>query len=296
VEALAGVSLDVDKGEVHGLLGPNGAGKTTLVKILSTVLLPTSGSATVLGYDVVADVREVRRAVGVAFGGERGLYTRVSARRNLQFWGALYGLSRRDVRRRSDELLERVGLLERADAPVETYSRGMKQRLHLARGLIHDPQVLFLDEPTSGMDPVAAHQFRSIVRELQNEGRAILLTTHDMAEAQALCARVTLIDKGRVLLSDTTRNAARSLHAPASVELTTDDARVLDLLRAELFVDRIEQIPDEVDAWRVTPRDDGDIAAVLSWLVSHGIYSGRRSEPSLEDVYLHFVGDRGLKL
>src|SRR5436189_1793843 len=152
VTALDGVSLSIPSGEVHGLLGPNGAGKTTLVKILSTVLLPTSGRASVCGHDVVGDTKAVRPLIGIVFGGERGLYTRLTARQNLEYWGALYRLSGREIKRRSVALLERMGLTDRADQRVEEFSRGMKQRLHLARGLMGDAKVLFLDEPTTGMD------------------------------------------------------------------------------------------------------------------------------------------------
>src|SRR5438067_4102861 len=206
VTALDGVSLSIPSGEVHGLLGPNGAGKTTLVKILSTVLLPTSGRASVCGHDVVGDTKAVRPLIGIVFGGERGLYTRLTARQNLEYWGALYRLPAREVKERAAALLSRVGLDERADQRVEEFSRGMKQRLHLARGLVGDAKVLFLDEPTTGMDPLAAREFRRLVVELKGEGRTILLTTHDMVEAELVCDRVSLIDHGRILATETPRS------------------------------------------------------------------------------------------
>ena len=206
VTALDGVSLTIPAGEVHGLLGPNGAGKTTLVKILSTVLLPTGGRAFVCGHDVVTETKAVRPLIGIVFGGERGLYTRLSARQNLEYWGALYRLSgSADPGALSAVLLDRVGLTDRADQRVEEYSRGMKQRLHLARGLMGDARVLFLDEPTTGMDPLAAREFRALIGELKGEGRTILLTTHDMVEAETVCDRVTLIDRGRILATETPR-------------------------------------------------------------------------------------------
>src|SRR5436190_11933180 len=202
VVALDRVSLSVPEGEIHGLLGPNGAGKTTLVKIFSTVLLPTSGEARVLGRNVVREAQLVRPLIGIVFGGERGLYPRLTARQNLEYWGALYRLATPQVRRRVEELLERVGLTERADARVETFSRGMKQRLHLARGLVGNAKVLFLDEPTTGMDPLAAREFRRLVVDLRAEGRTILLATHDMVEAETVCDRVTLIDRGRIVATE----------------------------------------------------------------------------------------------
>src|SRR5215469_1969877 len=201
VVALNGIDLTIDEGEVHGLLGPNGAGKTTLCKILATVLLPTAGTARVCGYDVVSQSGQVKRAIGVVFGGDRGLYGRLTARQNLQFWAALYGLHGAELRTRVDALLERVGLLDSSGRHVEGFSRGMKQRLHLARGLVADPRVLILDEPTAGMDPVAARDFRVLVEQLRYERRSILLTTHDMAEAEAICDRVSLIDRGALLVT-----------------------------------------------------------------------------------------------
>ena len=294
LEALKQVSLTVDEGAVHGLLGPNGAGKTTLVKVLSTVLLPTSGSVRVLGHDVVREADEVRGLVGVVFGGERGLYPRVSARRNLLFWGALYHLGRRTARERADQLLDRLGLAERGDEPVETYSRGMKQRLHLARGLMHDPRVLFLDEPTSGMDPVAAHEFRGLIRQLQVEGRSVLLTTHDMAEAEALCGHVTVIDHGEVLLSAPTAAASRALGAKECVDFESADRAVVEALADAPMVDSVLARDGEADAWRVMPREDADVRPVLAWLIERDVVSARRSQPRLEEVYLHVVGGRGM--
>ena len=209
VVALDGIDLDITEGEIHGLLGPNGAGKTTLVKILSTVLLPTDGTARVLGHDVVADTATVRPLISIVFGGERGLYWRLTARQNLEYFAALYKVPEREVASWAGGLLQRVGLGDRADSRVETYSRGMRQRLHLARGLISNPRVLFLDEPTVGLDPVAARDFRAMIGEIRAEGRTILLTTHDMREAEEVCDRVTLIDHGRIIATETPRTLGR---------------------------------------------------------------------------------------
>ncbi|MFI1195009.1 ABC transporter ATP-binding protein [Micromonospora sp. NPDC020750] len=291
--ALGGVTLTVDDSEVLGLLGPNGAGKTTLVKILSTVLLPTSGTARVLGKDLVTDPQTVRENVGVVFGGERGLYPRISARQNLAFWAALYRLDRRTARTRCSELLERMGLADRADEPVETFSRGMKQRLHLARGLIHGPRILFLDEPTIGMDPVAARDFRALVRELRQEGRTVFLTTHDMAEAEALCDRVTLIDRGRLVLDEPTRHIGRYLDARECVDFTCDDPAVLAQVSELAFVESVE--PRD-GGHRALLREPADVARLLMWLIERGVLSARRSEPTLEDVYLRLIGTRAMSV
>ena len=228
VVALDGISLAIAENEIHGLLGPNGAGKTTLVKILSTVLLPTSGTARVLGLDVVSDTQAIRPLIGIVFGGERGLYTRLTGRQNLEYWGALYRLPTARARERTQALLERVGLTERADARVETYSRGMKQRLHLARGLMGDAKVLFLDEPTTGLDPIAAREFRQLVEELRGEGRTILLTTHDMVEAENVCDRVTLIDRGHLLATETPRSLGAIISRFQRIDVEGADGSLLD--------------------------------------------------------------------
>src|SRR3954471_10641538 len=203
VEAVRGISFAVEQGELFGLLGPNGAGKTTTIKMLITLLLPTSGSATVLGRDVVEDAREVRRRVGYVFGGDRGLYERLSGLDNLRYFSELYGVPARDQKARIGELLELVGLTGREKERVEGYSRGMRQRLHVARGLLHKPEVLFLDEPSIGLDPVGARELRSTVADLRAAGTPILLTTHYMFEADELCDRIAVIAGGRIVAEGT---------------------------------------------------------------------------------------------
>ena len=169
VEAVRGISFEVRPGELFGLLGPNGAGKTTTIKMLITLLLPTSGSARVMGHDVVSETDEVRRRIGYVFGGDRGLYDRVSAMDNLRYFAELYGVDPAIQKRRIAELLEMVGLAGREREKVEGYSRDMRQRVHIARGLLHDPEVLFLDEPSIGLDPVGARELRQTVQATRKE-------------------------------------------------------------------------------------------------------------------------------
>ncbi|GAA4241143.1 daunorubicin resistance protein DrrA family ABC transporter ATP-binding protein [Actinomadura meridiana] len=296
VVALDDLSLTIGRDEIHGLLGPNGAGKTTLVRILSTVLLPSAGTARVLGHDVVAETRDVRALVGLVLGGDRGLYDRLSARRNLLFWGALYKLDPRTIRDRAAALLDRVGLGDRADDPVEGYSRGMRQRLHLARGLLHEPRVLFLDEPTSGLDPVAAAAFRGLVRELRDEGRAFLLATHDMDEATALCDRVTLIDHGRMLLNGEPARIGRFLGDRECVDYTGDDPALATAVAVLPGVTDVERRDGSPGGWRVHTADRDATRRVLGWLLDRDVLTARRGQPTLEEVYLRAVGDRGMRV
>src|SRR5437762_5952235 len=198
IEAVRGISFAVEPGELFGLLGPNGAGKTTTIKMLVTLLIPTGGSARVLGYDVVKDAQAVRKRVGYVFGGERGVYERLSGLDNLRYFAELYGVPPREQKNRIESLLELVGLKGREKERVEGYSRGMRQRLHIARGLLHDPPVVFLDEPTIGVDPVGARDLRATIAALTDGGKTVLLTTHYMFEADSLCHRIAVINKGKI--------------------------------------------------------------------------------------------------
>ncbi|MDQ4089142.1 MAG: ABC transporter ATP-binding protein [Actinomycetota bacterium] len=293
VLALDGFDLDIAEGEVLGLLGPNGAGKTTLVKVLSTVLLPTSGTARVLGHDIVEETAAVRPLIGIVFGGERGLYTRLTPRQNLHYWAALYKVPSAVGRQRAEELLETVGLTDRADDPVETFSRGMKQRLHLARGLVNDPPVLFLDEPTTGMDPVAAREFRTLVVNLRRQGRTILLTTHDMAEAEALCDRVALIDHGQLLAVETPRVLSGWITRFERIDVEGAPA---ELLHELVSVPGVTAVDHVAGGARVTVASREATGVVLQRLVAADVQTIRTSLPSLEEVYVHVFGERGLRI
>ena len=292
LEALRGVDLDIPEGEVHGLLGPNGAGKTTLCKIISTVLLPTSGTVRVLGHDVVTRTAQVKSSLGIVFGGEKGAYDRLTARQNLNFWASVYGLGRARRRKRVEELLERVGLADRAKERVGGFSRGMKQRLHLARGLVSDPGVLILDEPTVGMDPVAARDFRALVGELRGHGTTILMTTHDMAEAAVLSDRVSLIDQGGLVMTETPQTVGDLVSAYERV-----DARgVPEPVRARIgALPGVVSVADaEGGVTRVETEAPEATLAVQRVLVDAEVRDVSLSRPSLEEVYLHLVGGRGM--
>jgi ABC-2 type transport system ATP-binding protein len=263
------------------------------VKILSTVLVPTAGRARILGHDVVQEAKAVRPLIGIVFGGERGLYWRLTGRQNLEYWGALYKLSAGRTRSRAQELLERVGLTDRADERVETYSRGMKQRLHLARGLVGDAKVLFLDEPTTGMDPIAAREFRTLIAELRGEGRTILLATHDMVEAETVCDRVTLIDRGAILATESPRTLGHVISRFQRIDVDGASRELLARIEAVAGVARVS-LGD--GGARIEVAEEGTTAAVLRLLVQEGVTSVKTSLPSLEEVYVQLIGERGLEL
>ncbi|MGX7111881.1 ABC transporter ATP-binding protein [Gemella cuniculi] len=200
--ALKGINFSVKEGEIFGLLGPNGAGKTTTIKILTTMLAPSSGSVKVLGFDTFNEAKEVREHINFVFGGERSLYWRLSARDNLAYFADLYKIPRKNQNELIENLIKHVGLSEFIDKKVETFSKGMKQRLQVARSLLNNPKIIFLDEPSIGLDPVGAKELRKLIKELAKDGVTILLTTHYMPEAEELCDRIAIIRKGEIIALD----------------------------------------------------------------------------------------------
>lgn len=203
VEAVRGISFTVNKGEIFGLLGQNGAGKTTTIKMLTTLLAPTSGICKVFGYDSFGQEKQIRKRINFIFGGEMGVYRRLSGRDNLRYFANLYLLNTETRERRINAILELVELTDAADRLAETYSKGMIQRLQIARGLINDPEILFMDEPTVGLDPLGARMLRDIIRKLRDEGKTVLLTTHYLPEAEELCDRMVILDHGEVVARGT---------------------------------------------------------------------------------------------
>ena len=293
--ALRGVDLAIEPGELFGLLGPNGAGKTTMVKIFTTLLLPTSGAATVLGLDVVKDQWGLRRRIGFVFGGERGLYWRLSGLDNLRYFADLYRVPPEISRRRIPELIERLGLQGRERDRVELYSRGMKQRLHLARGLLNDPEVLFLDEPTIGLDPVGARELRIIVRDLADSGKTIFLTTHYMFEADAICDRIAVIKEGEIIAEGTPRSIKTIVGDQGVVEfevvgLSRDRLAELRALPGVTSVAVSEhELAQLVTVHCARPADVMTHLGVILDGVSLEKISSR--EPTLEDAYIQLIGD-----
>ena len=295
VEAVRGVSFEIPKGELFGLLGPNGAGKTTTIKMLITLLLPTSGTARVLGVDVAQNPREVRKRIGYVFGGDRGLYERLSGLDNLRYFAELYGVEPRVQKLRIQELLDLVGLAGREREKVEGYSRGMRQRLHIARGLLHDPEVVFLDEPTIGVDPVGARELRATIAALTDAGKTVLLTTHYMFEADTLCDRIAVIAQGRIVAEGT----PQALKAGVA-EGTVVEVEVYGI--EDAVVERVRAL-DGVSNVGLEERDQKQVLVVQSQpgrelvhaILGHldGSEVGRVSsrEPTLEDAYVALVDE-----
>src|SRR5256714_2361477 len=293
VEAVRGVSFEVPEGELFGLLGPNGAGKTTTIKMLITLLLPTAGSARVLGFDVVKDARKVRERIGYVFGGDRGLYERLPALDNLRYFAELYGVPPREQRKRIAELLELVGLSGREKEKVEGYSKGMRQRLHIARGLLHDPPVIFLDEPTIGVDPVGARELRATIASLTAAGKTILLTTHYMFEADALCDRIAVISKGEIVAHGTPGQLKSRVESGSVTEVEVYGV-------PEETVERLRRLEGVLSVW-VEEREQAQVLSVqtradvqlTATILGHlnGTNVGRVShrEPTLEDAYVALV-------
>ena len=203
VKDVDGISFSVERGEIFGLLGQNGAGKTTTIKMLTTLLAPTEGSCKVLGFETFGEEKRIRPRINFIFGGEMGVYRRLSARDNLRYFANLYLLDRKCKEKRIEEILTLVDLKDRADDLAETYSKGMIQRLQIARGLINDPEILFMDEPTVGLDPLGARMLRDVICRLREQGRTVLLTTHYLPEAEELCNRMVIINRGKIVAAGT---------------------------------------------------------------------------------------------
>jgi ABC-2 type transport system ATP-binding protein len=300
IVALDGIDLTVEAGELFGLLGPNGAGKTTLTKILATILLPTSGIVRVLGMDAVVQEKELRHRLGILFGGERGLYWRLTGRQNIQYFADLYRVPPAQVKSRLPEVLELVGLSDRADERVEGYSRGMKQRLHVARCLIHDPEIVLLDEPTLGLDPVAAREIRSIIRGLKDQGKTVFLTSHYMFEIDALCGRVAVLNKGKILMVDTP-SALKGLVADLEVveiECLGAPADVLENLRRHPRLQdmRVEAREHKQILHLQAPAGSELVQEFLQILKEVRVEKVITRQPTLEDAYVRLVGEEALHI
>jgi ABC-2 type transport system ATP-binding protein len=292
-KAVKGISLQVARGEVFGLLGPNGAGKTTTISMLTALLEPTGGKITVDGLDLKAHTNEAKAKMGLV-PQELALYPTLSARQNLTFFGRIYGLKGQDLRQRVNEVLEMIGLTERADDAVEKYSGGMKRRVNIGAGLLHKPEILFLDEPTVGVDPQSRNAIFENVEALNRAGMSVIYTTHYMEEAQRLCHRIAIVDEGKLIALDTPTALIRSLGGGV-VMLGVAEGAPKDL------TERIAQVP----AVKSATRSDGQLKietqrlqeALMGTLdvtnqLDVRITSLEILEPNLESVFLNLTGKK----
>jgi ABC-2 type transport system ATP-binding protein len=300
VVALDGVDLEVAPGEFFGLLGPNGAGKTTLIKILTTLLLPTSGRASIFGFDVATETQRIRRIMNMVAGGEQSGYGILTVREQLWMFSQFYGLGSREGWRRVDELIEAVGMPDQRLQRVSTLSTGQRQKMNMARGLLNDPWILFLDEPTLGLDVAAARGIRELVLEWKAAvpGRTVLLTTHYMAEADELCERIAIVDHGRILAIGSPDELKRRVQRESIFRLEVDclDGGPAALARLPGVVSAALATGGDPDAQRVAVNlvlhEDAALGGVVTALAGlrSQILALRKSEPSLEDVFVELVG------
>lgn len=294
--ALDGVTLEVQPGELFGLLGPNGAGKTTLIKILTTLLAPTSGKAWVDGHDVAADPHAVRPKINMVSGGETSGYGILNVRENLWLFSRIYGVATAEVNRRIDKMLDVVQMTDKATSRVSHLSTGQRQKMNFCRGFITDPKILFLDEPTLGLDVTSARAIRKYLREWMGEqpDRTLLLTTHYMAEADELCDRLAIIDSGKVLACDTPTNLKRLVQKHRLFEITVEpSANPLPDLGAIPGVHQATRTDTPTTAdLRVSLDDESAVGGVVQAVVQSGakILTLNKVEPTLEDVFIQLVG------
>jgi oleandomycin transport system ATP-binding protein len=296
-KALDGVDLDVREGTVLGVLGPNGAGKTTLVRCLSTLVVPDAGRATVAGYDVVKQPRQLRRTIGLT-GQYASVDEKLSGRENLYMIGRLLDLSRKDARRRADELLERFSLTEAAKRPAAQYSGGMRRRLDLAASMIGRPAVLYLDEPTTGLDPRTRGEVWDEVRRMVAEGATVLLTTQYMEEAEQLAGELTVIDRGRVIAGGAVEELKARVGGRTLRIRPSDPAQLAAMARAvaEAGLDGVagtSAVPDEGQLY-VPIMSDEQLTAVVGLLGGRGLSIAHIDThlPSLDEVFLALTGEK----
>jgi ABC-2 type transport system ATP-binding protein len=296
--AVNGVDLQIERGEIFGLLGPNGAGKSTTIRMLCTLLEPTSGTAKVNGFDIVKQANEVRRSLGTVLAGERSIYWKLTGRENLEYFAALYHIPPAVAKQRVEELIERMELKERANELVEKYSTGMRQRIAISKALLARPPIILLDEPTLGLDPQAARRVRELIAELKQEGHTILLTTHYMEEADQLSDRIGIIDTGKVIALDTPEKLKRRIDQQEIIrlELTGWHEDLAEKLKSISGIEHLTTHQQgEADLWEVNLHAQNSRTA-LPRIVEHISGNGTRLvnmnvvKPSLEDVFIHLTG------
>jgi ABC-2 type transport system ATP-binding protein len=295
--ALDRLDLQVEEGELFGLLGPNGAGKTTLIKILATLLLPTSGTAKVLGHDVEKEAQAIRPRINMVSGGETSGYGLLTVRENLWMFSQFYGIPSEEAKKTISEMVELFGIADKADSKVRTISTGQRQKMNVIRGFVTNPDLIFLDEPTLGLDVNASMNIRGFIRKwVKGEGKTVLLTTHYMQEAEELCDRLAIIDQGKILACDTPLRLKRMVARDATFTITTSPCacigEISSLPGVKGFSAKGDGSKEEV---RFVLEDEAVISDIISFITDKNakVLSLAKTEPTLEDVFIQLVG-RGL--
>jgi ABC-2 type transport system ATP-binding protein len=292
--AVDDISFDVKKGEIFGLLGPNGAGKSTTLRMLSTLARPTKGNATIGGYNIVKDDTEVRKLIGIV-SEKMIMYNRLTAKENLSFFGSLFNLPKDVLSKRIDELLELVQLTQWKNAQVGTFSTGMRQRMNVVRALLNMPQVLFLDEPTLGLDPQSSVEIREFIRKLNREnGTTVVITTHMMVDADLLCNRIAIVDHGKIVALDTSANLKKIISGAntAVIKLNIPNLTpiLIEKLEALKCADAVTQ--ESSTELKILVHGDDAFNNIIDAIRANGgnISSMENLQPTLEDVFLHITG------
>lgn len=297
-KAVDGVSFDIHKGEIFGLLGPNGAGKTTTIKMITGLLRPTSGSIKVMKKDVDKNPMQALKNIGTVLAGDRSIYWKLTARENLEYFAALYGCNKKEAKKRTQKILERLGLLDKADELVEKFSTGMKQKVALGKALIPDAPVVLLDEPTLGLDPQSALNLREIILDIKREGRTVLLTTHYMEEADFLSDRIAIIDHGKIIALDTPENLKKSINEVKSIKIEVqkaDDKLIESLKSINDVINVVKSYDTDKRDYFLTVQHNGGEELVQKIIdciskSSIKILNFNVLEPSLEDVFIKLTG------
>ncbi|MDD1756943.1 MAG: ABC transporter ATP-binding protein [Methanomassiliicoccales archaeon] len=297
--ALDHVNLQVEEGELFGLLGPNGAGKTTLIKILATLLLPSSGTVKVLGHDVEKEAQSIRPRINMVSGGETSGYGLLTVRENLWMFSQFYGIPSEEAKKTIDGMLELFGISDKANSKVRTISTGQRQKMNVIRGFVTDPDLIFLDEPTLGLDVNASMNIRNYIRKWVKDdgGKTVLLTTHYMQEAEQLCDRLAIIDHGRILACDTPIRLKKMVAKESTFTITTSPCACVGEISSMPGVKGFNAKGDgSKEEVRFVLEDEAVISDIISFITGKGakVISLDKTEPTLEDVFIQLVG-RGLE-
>ena len=291
--AVNGVSFEIKRGEIFGLLGPNGAGKSTIISILCCLLEPSSGRVTIDGLDLQKDDTAIKRIIGVV-PQEISLYHTLTARENLEFYAKIYGLSGKALKSRIEELLDMVGLTERADERVEGYSGGMKRRINIAVALLHSPKILFMDEPSTGVDPQSRKRIYDTIWDLNRQGMTVLLTTHQMEDAEKLCHRIAIVDEGKLIALDTLEGLLKLVGKSDMIQVVAKEitTETVESLKRIEQVQKVSVDEDNMTIQLVRGREL--LAGIIDTMVSSGtkVESIQIKEPDLETLFLHLTGTR----